>query len=70
MDTWRCQGCAHTEEGPCEDREEAAMLESLAAASVVLATNTGERPCVHWPARLGAPWGGERAASSAFRERS
>ena len=46
------------------------MLESLAAASVVLATNTGERPCVHWLARLGAPWGGERAASSAFRERS
>lgn len=42
-----------------KDREEAAMLESLAAASVVLATNTGEGPCVHCPARLGAPrrWG-------------
>ena len=32
------------------------MLESLAAANVILATNTGEGPGVHRPACLSTPW--------------
>ena len=52
-----------------KDREEAAMLESLAAASVVLATNTGEGPGIR-PARLGALRRvGGVPASSTFWER-
>lgn len=53
-----------------KDREEAAMLESLAAASVILSTNTGEGPSVHHPACLNALRRvGDVPASSTFWER-
>lgn len=48
-----------------KDREEAAMLESLTAADVVLATNTGEeggaRQCSPRPVVLPVPRGAPRA---------